>query len=188
MNYSTSWFDALGNSLGIPVFSSTNVTGGRKVTVRGGNIAKGEVIRMCTDDSETGVDTSLSTGEGSPQVTYEKLITADGAAFDHAGIFAIALEAIDDDEEGYICDFGICKANVDLTDGAKAWGTPLTVDFTTTTGNDLVEASAAVNSTGKVVALLAEEIADGDAAGVTDAWVIFSGLFPLGNVNIAGNS
>lgn len=181
MNYASTWFDALGNSLGLPVFSQANVTGGRKVTIRGGAVTAGEIIRMCTDDSETGVDTSLSTGEGSPQVIYEKLASGDAAAYDHAGIFAIALEAIADDEQGYICDFGICKANVDLTDGTKTWGTPLTVDFT---GPDLIEASATTASNGKIVALLAEEIADGDAAGVTDAWVIFSGLFPLANVNV----
>lgn len=181
MTFAVPSVDALGGDLGFSVFGS-DAQNGRLVTVRGGAVVQGEILRMCTDSTE-GVTTTDVLGPNSPQQNYEKLTSgaSDSDIFDHAAVYAVALEAGADNEKVRVCDCGIVRANVDLTDGVKLYGLPLVADFA---AGDLIEASASTISNGKICALLAEQIADGDAAGVTQAWVMFSGVFPLGVANI----
>lgn len=177
MHHMTFSADA-GSPFNLPTYPKVSDGTGRKVTIVGGSVVAGEVVRVCTDDSEAALDASKAVGATSWQKVCEKLAAGDAAAYGSCGIFSIALEDIADDGEGLVADFGLMWANVFVTDGGMASGAPLMVDFT---NQRLVPLTATGNT--KPVALLATAQPDpGAAAALVRCLVIFSGLFPVAAV------
>ena len=177
MHHMTFAADAL-SPWNLPTYPKISDGTGRKVTIVGGAVSAGEVVRACTDDSEAALDASKAFGPTSWQRVCEKLANGDAADYGLCGMFAIALEDIADDGEGLVADFGVMYANVFVTDGGMASGAPLMVDFT---NQRLVPLTATGNT--KPVALLATAQPDpGAAAALVRCPVIFSGLLPVAAV------
>jgi len=174
MNLTQFGFDAL-EAYGFPVYNDGTEGFGREVTIVGGAVSKGEIVRACTDDSETALDASKAAGPTSWMRVCEKLAAGDSATYAHCGLFSIALEDIADDGKGRVADFGIMKATVFVTDGGMTVGAPLMPDFTN-------QRLVPFDGTRKCVAILATSQPDpGAAAAEVESWVAFSGVFPLAN-------